>query len=115
LGSRIVDGHVEFWVTDDGPGLTPERATRIFGHYRDEPVPTGSSADDGWPGLGPAVARAVADAHHGSAWVETEPGRGTTFGIRLPLTAADRPGHDAPATGDSFARDRVLTSMAGQR
>jgi two-component system OmpR family sensor kinase len=115
LGSRIVDDHVEFWVTDDGPGLTPERATRIFGHYRDEPVPTGSSADDGWPGLGLAVVRAVADAHHGSAWVETEPGRGTTFGLRLPLTAADRPAHDAHATGAGFTRDRVLTSVAGQR
>jgi two-component system, OmpR family, sensor kinase len=115
LGSRIVDDHVEFWVTDDGPGLTLERATRIFGHYRDEPVPTGSSADDGRPGLGLAVVRAVADAHHGSAWVETVPGRGATFGLRLPLTAADRPARDAPATGDSFTRVRVRTLVAGQQ
>jgi two-component system OmpR family sensor kinase len=115
LGSLIVDDHVEVWVTDDGPGLTPERATRIFGHYRDEPVPTGSSADDGRPGLGLAVVRAVADAHHGSAWAETEPGRGAAFGLRLPLTAADRPADDAPATGDSPTLDRVRASVAGQQ
>jgi two-component system OmpR family sensor kinase len=114
LGSRIVDDHVEVWVTDDGPGLAPELATHIFGHYRDEPVPTGSSADDGRPGLGLAVVRAVADAHHGSAWVETGPGRGATFGLRLPLTAAARPADDAPATGDSPTLDRVRTSVAGQ-
>ncbi|MGH8968204.1 MAG: ATP-binding protein, partial [Actinomycetes bacterium] len=39
-------------------------------------------------GLGLAIVRAIADAHHGSAWVRSVPGDGATFGLDLPADAA---------------------------
>jgi len=73
---------VEVWVTDDGPGLTPERAASVLDRYADGERTSSSSNG---AGLGLAVVRAVADAHEGSAWVETEPGEGARFGLRLPV------------------------------
>ena len=79
LGSRLVDDAVELYVKDDGPGLSDEDAARVLGRSADAaPSTTG-------PGLGLAVVRAVADAHDGSAWVETELGHGAVFGLSLPL------------------------------
>lgn len=85
LGTRIDGDAFEVWIADDGPGLTPERAARVLDRYQDR------GADDlgtDGPGLGLAVVRAVADAHEGSAWVETAPGRGARFGLRLPLVTS---------------------------
>lgn len=78
---------VEVWVADDGPGLAPERAASVLERYTESSTSTGA-------GLGLAVVRAVADAHSGSAWVETAPGEGARFGLRLPVVrprAASRP------------------------
>lgn len=123
LGSRTDDDHLEVWVSDDGPGLTPESAERVLNRYQDL-APEADRADrtdrtdrtgpgrgvGPRPGLGLSVVRAVADAHHGSAWVETDPGRGATFGLRLPLrhegvsrASADGP-TARPAPGTSSAR-----------
>lgn len=71
---------VEITVRDNGPGIAPETQARLF-----EPFYTTRS---GGTGLGLAVVQAVAQAHGGSAWVESVPGRGATFGIRLPATAS---------------------------
>jgi len=84
---------VELWVSDDGPGLAPDRASSVLHRYAEGPGTAGSGA-----GLGLAVVRAVADAHGGSAWVETAPGEGARFGLRLPLVrpaAAPAPVVDA--------------------
>ena len=101
---RTQDGSsLEVWVADDGPGLTPERAASVLDRYAEaDPVTDpatdtdiDTAADVARAGLGLAVVRAVADAHDGSAWVETEPDRGARFGLRLPV---HRPPADAPPT-----------------
>lgn len=89
LGSRSDGAALEVWVADDGPGLSPEHAARVLDRYQD------TDDDEHSAGLGLAVVRAVADAHDGSAWVETEPGHGSVFGLRLPLrTPRDAPSDD---------------------
>jgi two-component system sensor histidine kinase FlrB len=67
-------------VRDNGPGIAPDVQGRIF-----EPFFTTRS---GGTGLGLAVVQAVAQAHRGSAWVESQPGQGATFGLTLPLAGS---------------------------
>ena len=79
IGSRLDGDAVELYVADDGPGLPDELAATVLERH--------TSTSSG-PGLGLAVVRAVADAHEGSAWVETAVGEGSTFGLRLPVRRA---------------------------
>ncbi len=69
-------GQLTLSVSDNGPGIPAAVIDRIF-----EPFFT--TRPDG-TGLGLAVVRAVAEAHHGSVWVESPPGQGACFGLRLP-------------------------------
>ncbi len=64
-------------VADNGPGIVPELKARIF-----EPFVTTRSAGTG---LGLAVARGVAQAHHGELEVESERGKGAVFRFLLPV------------------------------
>lgn len=71
---------IDITVRDNGPGIAADVQARLF-----EPFYTTRS---GGTGLGLAVVQAVAQAHGGSARVESVPGQGATFGIRLPVTAS---------------------------
>lgn len=77
LSAQTADNTVSIRVRDNGPGIAPEVQGRIF-----EPFFTTRA---GGTGLGLAVVQAVAQAHGGSAWVESQPGQGATFGLTLPL------------------------------
>jgi len=70
-------------VEDDGPGVAPEDAERIFERfYRSE----GSrSREFGGAGLGLSIVAAVAAAHDGSARSEPAPSGGARFVVRIPL------------------------------
>jgi len=68
-------------VHDDGPGMPPEVARRIF-----EPFFTTKAEGTG---LGLAIVRQATEAHGGSVEVESTPGQGTTFRIRLPAAPAE--------------------------
>jgi signal transduction histidine kinase len=68
-------------VRDHGCGIAPEHHARIFERFeRAAPV-----EHFGGLGLGLYIARAVVRAYHGSIRVESEPGRGATFIVELPL------------------------------
>ncbi|GAA1741210.1 two-component system, OmpR family, sensor kinase [Dietzia kunjamensis subsp. schimae] len=69
-------------VADAGPGMTADEAARVFERfYRADASRTSST---GGSGLGLAIARSLVEAHGGSVTVETAPGRGATFRVRLP-------------------------------
>ena len=79
---RAGDGiAVEF--TDTGPGLDAETSARIF-----EPFFTTKASGTG---LGLAIVRQAAEAHGGAVEVESFPGHGATFRIRLPATRREEP------------------------
>jgi signal transduction histidine kinase len=84
-GSITVRGHLDrdtgniaLAVTDTGRGMAPEIRDRLFSA-------NAVSTKKGGTGLGTKIVKDVVDAHKGKIWVESEPGAGTTFHIRLPL------------------------------
>ncbi|HLA74673.1 MAG TPA: ATP-binding protein [Gammaproteobacteria bacterium] len=68
---------IKLTLTDNGPGIPQALLERIF-----EPFFTTRPQGTG---LGLAVVQAIARAHQGSVWVESQQGRGSTFGLRFPL------------------------------
>jgi signal transduction histidine kinase len=69
---------VEFRVTDNGPGITPEIRRHLF-----DPFFSGREAGRGL-GLGLSKAWRIAELHGGEIVVESEPGRGATFLLCIP-------------------------------
>jgi signal transduction histidine kinase len=65
-------------VEDSGPGIPAEHAAHVF-----EPFYTTKAAGTG---LGLAIVRQAAETHGGTVEVESPPGRGARFRIRLPAT-----------------------------
>ncbi len=83
LSLRTVDGHAVIGVRDTGIGIEPGAAARIF-----EPfvrLDAARSRDTGGAGLGLALVRTIVTAHGGTVEVESVPGAGSRFTIRLPL------------------------------
>jgi two-component system, OmpR family, sensor kinase len=78
IGSRVDDGVVTFWVHDNGPGVSPADAERIF-----ERFVKGSHGAAG-SGLGLSIVAAIARAHGGHARVGPDHGRGARFEIIVP-------------------------------
>ena len=78
-----VDGTAQVTVSDDGPGIDPDQLAHVFERFhRADPSRARAS---GGVGLGLAIVAAVAEAHGGRVSAESEPGRGTTIRIELPL------------------------------
>jgi NtrC-family two-component system sensor histidine kinase KinB len=73
---------VSIYVRDDGRGIPYEQQTRIFEKF----VQFGDDSSGG-AGLGLALAKEIVRAHHGSIWVESDPGRGSLFIVALPVAA----------------------------
>lgn len=85
LASRLVDEEgvpaVRFSISDDGPGVAPGDAERIFERFeRLDETSEGT-------GLGLSLVRAIADAHGGWTEIDSLVGHGATFSITVPLGA----------------------------
>ena len=78
-------GGLRFTVTDTGLGMSPEQVARLFQTF--------SQAEDstarlyGGTGLGLAICRQLADLMQGEVGVDSAPGKGSRFWVRLPLEA----------------------------
>ena len=92
LGARNVDGRVEFFVKDFGPGISSEHLPRLFERfYR---VDKARSRESGGTGLGLAIAKHIVLAHRGTIRAESELNHGSTFLFTLP--ASPRAGPTSP-------------------
>jgi two-component system, OmpR family, sensor kinase len=69
-------------VTDNGEGISEEHLPHVFDRfYRSD---TSRTRKSGGSGLGLSISRTLAEAHHGTIEVVSQPGEGTTFTVRLP-------------------------------
>lgn len=85
IGVRQHEGLVEIAVVDQGIGISAADQDRVFERfYRVDPA---RSRDTGGTGLGLSIVKHVAADHGGDVQVWSQPGRGSTFTIRLPRAA----------------------------
>jgi two-component system, OmpR family, sensor histidine kinase SenX3 len=87
LGVSTVDDLVEIAVVDQGIGIDAAQQDRIFERfYRVDPA---RSRDTGGTGLGLSIVKHVAADHGGDVRIWSEPGRGSTFTLRIPAARED--------------------------
>ena len=92
-------------VEDRGCGLTPDDCPRVFEpFYRAE---SSRRLGRAGVGLGLAVARRIAAAHRGTISVESEPGRGSRFVVRLPRRQPD-------SAAEAFDRAEVVAATTAR-
>lgn len=82
------DGLGKVEVEDEGPGLPPEIAERVFDRFFRGPAAPARQGS----GLGLAIVAAIVEAHGGRARAAPRPGGGTTFVIEVPMAPKDAPG-----------------------
>ena len=89
------DGYATVAVADDGPGLEPDVAAKVF-----EPffrADKSRARETGGAGLGLAIVAAIVESHRGTVRLDTAPGAGATFTVTLPLPATRAPDPGLPA------------------
>ncbi len=77
-----VNGEVQVFVTDTGPGIAPRDHERIFEEFQQ--TDAGLHQGEG-TGLGLALSKRLVELHGGRIWVDSEPGEGSTFVFTLPV------------------------------
>jgi signal transduction histidine kinase len=92
LGLSQDDGSVVFTVADTGIGIAPGDLPHIFDRFWRADPARSRTGDRPGTGLGLAITKWIAEAHGGSITVQSRPGRGSVFTVRLPLAAGQRGG-----------------------
>ena len=98
------DSEFHVAVRDTGPGIAPDQHEAIFEEFRQA---EGTSPGIG---LGLAISRRLARVMGGEITLESEPGRGSVFHLRLPLDCRSAP-TDVAQPGDTRDGDSVLLSV----
>jgi len=76
-------------VSDTGIGMTPEQTARIFGEFTQ--ADSSTTRKYGGTGLGLSISKKFCEMMGGEMTVESEPGKGTTFLVDLPVVVAETP------------------------
>jgi signal transduction histidine kinase len=107
VSAAQVNGEVRVAVTDTGPGLAPEDRERIFEEFQQTEL--GLEQQEG-SGLGLALSKRLVELHGGRIWVDSEPGKGSTFVFTLPAWSVG-----APIEGDASIPPEPPASRVGTR
>jgi NtrC-family two-component system sensor histidine kinase KinB len=92
---------IKMWVRDNGPGIPLAEQDRIFEKFmrvrgKDKPVGLG---------VGLSFCRLAVQGHGGRIWLESEPGKGTTFWLTLPIARVKKTGKLLRQTGRLELKD----------
>jgi signal transduction histidine kinase len=82
LKARANGGEVIIAIHDTGPGIAPEDQPMVFEAFKQ--TKTGLRQGGG-TGLGMPISKNLAEAHGGRLWLESQPGKGATFSVALPI------------------------------
>ncbi len=100
VSAHAVSAEVEIAVSDNGPGIPADQVERIFERFTRGDA--GLTQRVGGTGLGLAISKSLAEAHGGSIAVESTPGVGSIFRIRLPIaTTASGDGDPSRAPAEA--------------
>jgi signal transduction histidine kinase/dihydroneopterin aldolase len=82
------NGSFTIAVRDTGPGIAREDQQKIFEEFQQ--ADNSITRAKGGTGLGLAISRRIIEMHGGRIWVESEPGKGSTFSFTVPVSV-ERP------------------------
>jgi signal transduction histidine kinase len=84
ISAHIQAGNLVCQIRDEGEGVAPENKYRIFEKFW-RPETFSKDREEG-TGLGLAIVKIIIELHHGRVWVESEPGKGSSFFFELPIS-----------------------------
>jgi signal transduction histidine kinase len=81
--AELQDETLVFRVSDTGIGIAPDQLAGIFEEFRQ--VDPTITREYGGTGLGLSITKKFVEMHGGRVWVESEPGKGSTFSFSIPV------------------------------
>ncbi len=90
INAGVDQGAIVISVADNGAGIAPQDLQRIFERFYQVDKSRRGGSGRG-VGLGLAIASQIVQAHQGQIWVQSTPGSGSTFYVRLPIANSNDP------------------------
>jgi two-component system, sensor histidine kinase and response regulator len=98
---------LQFSVTDTGIGITPEQQKKIFQSF--EQAESSTTRKYGGTGLGLAISKNVIEMMGGNIWVQSEPGKGSTFAFTIQAMRGTEEKHGLLTDDINLKNVRILT------
>jgi GAF domain-containing protein len=87
ISVRLEDALLRYSVADTGVGIPADKIESLFTEFKQTDATIAS--EYGGTGLGLSITKKFVEMHGGRIWVESEPGRGSTFSFEIPLRAQE--------------------------
>ncbi len=97
---------LHFWVRDSGIGMSPDEQAKLFESFSQADAST--TRKYGGTGLGLAISRRLVEMMHGRIWLESAPGKGSTFHFTARFGLQASPRRRTALTADDVKGMRVL-------